>query len=193
MDERGARRLELVKQGEAEESLRRSDPRTSSGVMPSPDPKATLTGVSPGQILEGKYLVGRVIGSGAVGIVYEAKNVELDETVAIKCLRPEMAVDSAMVGRFAREAKAAAAIKSEYVATVHDVGTTPDGMPFMVMEYLDGRDLGSVVEEGGAIGPRTAVEYALQVARRSPSRTPKASFTETSSPRTCCSPSARAG
>lgn len=169
MDERGARRLELVKQGEAEETQRRSDPRTSSGVMPSPadpkavDPKATLTGINPGEVLEGKYLVGRVIGSGAVGIVYEAKNVELDETVAIKCLRPEMSADSAMVGRFAREAKAAAAIKSEYVATVHDVGTTPEGMPFMVMEYLDGKDLGSVVEEGGAIGPRQAVEYALQV------------------------------
>jgi serine/threonine-protein kinase len=164
MDERGARRLELVKQGETEEAARRNEPRTSSGVIPSPDPKATLTSsLEPGQLLEGKYLVGKILGAGAVGIVYEAKNVELDETVAIKCLRPEMAVDSVMVGRFAREAKAAAAIKSEYVATVHDVGTTPQGMPFMVMEYLDGKDLASVVEGGGPVGPRTAVEYALQV------------------------------
>ncbi|MBX3231546.1 MAG: serine/threonine protein kinase [Labilithrix sp.] len=159
MDERGARRLELVKT-EAENS-----PLTSSGVVASKSDAAAVKdfGLTTGQLLDGKYLVGRVIGSGAVGIVFEAKNVELDETVAIKCLRPEMLVDNAMVGRFAREAKAAAAIKSEYVATVHDVGTTPEGMPYMVMEYLDGKDLGSVVEETGTVGPRTAVEYALQV------------------------------
>ena len=134
--------------------------RTSSGVVPAQADGGI--GIAPGVVLEGKYLVGRIIGAGAVGIVFEAKNVELDETVAIKCLRPEMLVDSAMVGRFAREAKAAAAIKSEYVATVHDVGTTEDGAPYIVMEYLEGKDLGAAVLEGGVLPARTAVEYALQ-------------------------------
>ena len=134
--------------------------RTSSGVVPAQADGGI--GIAPGVVLDGKYLVGRIIGAGAVGIVFEAKNVELDETVAIKCLRPEMLVDAAMVARFAREAKAAAAIKSEYVATVHDVGTTEDGAPYIVMEYLDGKDLGAAVLEGGVLPARTAVEYALQ-------------------------------
>jgi eukaryotic-like serine/threonine-protein kinase len=131
----------------------------TSGVAPR-EPSATI---SPGTVLAGKYLVGRIIGAGAVGVVLEAKNIELDERVAIKCLRPEMLVDPAMVARFAREAKAAAAIKSEYVATVHDVGTAENGVPYMVMEYLEGIDLGTLVAEKGALPARVAVEYALQV------------------------------
>ncbi len=159
MDDRAVRRpnLELVKT---------DDLRSNSGVqsaMPAAGEGVPPIDIVTGAILDGKYLIGRVIGSGAVGIVFEAKNVELDETVAIKCLRPEMLVDKAMVGRFAREAKAAAAIKSEYVATVHDVGTSDGGVPYIVMEYLDGKDLGTYVAETGTIGPRTAVEYMLQV------------------------------
>jgi serine/threonine protein kinase len=152
MDERAARRpnLELVKSGEA---------RTTSGLMPVQGGD----GITTGTLLDDRYLVGRIVGAGAVGIVFEAKNVELDEKVAIKCLRPEMLADKGMVGRFAREAKAAAALKSEYVASVFDVGTTPDGVPYIVMEYLDGKDLGTAVAETGPVSPRTAVEYALQV------------------------------
>lgn len=116
-----------------------------------------------GELLDGKYLVGRVIGEGAVGVVYEARDVELDEAVVIEGLRPEMLADEAMVRRFAREARAAATIESEYVATIRGVGATPDGAPFLVMEHLDGKDLGSIVSEAGPLAPRTAVEYALQV------------------------------
>ncbi len=146
--------------GEGTFKLKTDDQQTSSGVVDAL--AAGATGITPGAVLDGKYLVGRIIGSGAVGIVFQAKNVELDETVAIKCLRPEMQIDSGMVGRFAREAKAAAAIKSEYVATVHDVGTTEDGVPYIVMEYLEGKDLGTFVAENGTLSARTAVEYALQ-------------------------------
>jgi eukaryotic-like serine/threonine-protein kinase len=131
----------------------------TSGVAPR---EANAT-ISPGAVLAGKYLVGKIIGAGAVGVVLEATNIELDERVAIKCLRPEMLGDQGMVARFAREAKAAAAIKSEYVATVHDVGTTEEGVPYMVMEYLEGIDLGTLVAEKGTLSPRVAVEYALQV------------------------------
>lgn len=167
MDDRSAARrpnLELVKDTPPTVKPKTEEPRMNSGVTSAV--KADGTGPLPlqtGTVLEGKYLVGRVLGSGAVGIVYEAKNVELDERVAIKCLRPEMLVDPGMVARFAREAKAAAAIKSEYVASVYDVGTTHDGAPYIVMEYLDGKDLGTLVAEGGTLSPRTAVEYALHV------------------------------
>jgi serine/threonine-protein kinase len=98
-----------------------------------------------------------------VGIVFAATNTEVDTRVAIKCLRPEFLVDPGVVSRFSREAKAAAAIKSEYAAKVYDVGTSSDGVPYMVMEYLDGKDLSTVLAEKGMLDVRTAVECGLQV------------------------------
>ena len=116
-----------------------------------------------GVVVGGKYLVGNVIGEGGVGIVYEARNLELDEQVALKCLRAEYLVDDGMVARFAREAKASSRIKSEHVATVYDVGMLPDEQgPFIVMELLQGRDLGAVLAAQHALSARDAVEYTLQ-------------------------------
>jgi serine/threonine protein kinase len=155
MDEKSAARrknLELVKS---------EDQRTTSGVVPAGSSEGA--GIATGTVIDGKYRVGNIVGAGAVGIVFEAQNLELDEKVAIKCLRPEMLSDKAMVARFGREAKAAAVIKSEYVASVYDVGTTRDGVPYIVMEYLEGKDLGTVVQDSGMLAPRAAVEYALQV------------------------------
>jgi serine/threonine protein kinase len=124
---------------------------------------AQTTKIATGNLVDGRYLVGEIIGTGAFGLVFEATNVELDEKVALKIMRPEIAVDTAMVARFAREAKAAASIKSEYVATVYDVGSDSDGLPYIVMEYLDGKNLGELVEKNGPIPAQTAVEYALQI------------------------------
>ena len=124
---------------------------------------AQTTNIATGNLVDGRYLVGEIIGQGAFGLVFEAKNVELDEKVALKTMRPEIAVDTAMVARFAREAKAAASIKSEYVATVYDVGTGSDGLPYIVMEYLDGKNLGDLLEKNGPFPAQTAVEYALQI------------------------------
>ncbi|HSO36775.1 MAG TPA: serine/threonine-protein kinase, partial [Labilithrix sp.] len=132
-----------------------------SGVHSTRAPQTTK--IATGNLVDGRYLVGEVIGTGAFGIVFEAKNVELDEQVALKTMRPEVAVDTAMVARFAREAKAAASIKSEYVATVYDVGTGADGLPYIVMEYLHGQNLCEIVEKSGPVSPQKAVEYALQI------------------------------
>src|SRR5262245_51127762 len=93
-------------------------------------------GVSIGQTLNGKYVVESVLGSGGVGLILSATNIELGERVALKFLRPEVMQDPSIVARFAREAKAAVSIKSEHVAAVYDVGTLPNGTPFMVMEFL---------------------------------------------------------
>jgi len=155
MDDRAARRLGAV----------RADSHTSSGIVTAVTPEGNMssTAIAPGTLIEGKYSIGRVIGTGAVGVVYEARNVELDETVALKCLKPEVLSDEVMVARFAREAKAAAAIKSEYVATVHDVGSSPSCGAYIVMEYLDGQDFGHLLGDTGPLNARAAVEYALQV------------------------------
>lgn len=119
--------------------------------------------VALGEIIAGKYQLERVLGRGGAGIVVRARNLDLDEPVALKFLRPEVAELPEVVARFAREAKSAVSIKNEHVCKVLDVGTLPNGAPYMVMEYLEGLDLYRVMRDRGALPIADAVEYILQV------------------------------
>jgi serine/threonine-protein kinase len=123
---------------------------------------SSAAGVSEGDVLAGKYRVERVLGVGGMGVVIAAYHIQLNEKVAIKFLLPEALSDAAAVARFAREAQAAVKIKSEHVARVSDVGTLPNGAPYMVMEYLDGGDLAAWIEQRGALPVEQAVEFVLQ-------------------------------
>jgi serine/threonine-protein kinase len=116
----------------------------------------------PGQLVSGKYELIELIGVGGIGFVVAATHVELGDKVALKFLRPEALANREAVGRFAREARASAQIKSEHVVRVFDVGNLPDGAPFIVMEHLEGKDLDAVVHEQGALPVKLAVEYVLQ-------------------------------
>src|SRR5262245_34426466 len=115
--------------------------------------------LSPGDTLAGKYLVERVLGSGGMGVVVAAKQLQLGERVAIKYLLPQALAHEEVVARFLREGRAAARFRGEHVARVYDVGTLADGAPYLVMEYLDGRDLGALLRERGALPYKTAVAY----------------------------------
>jgi serine/threonine-protein kinase len=115
-----------------------------------------------GEVLGGKYRVSRVVGEGGMGVVVEATHVQLDERVALKFLRPEMLATPDVVARFDREARAAVKLKSDHVARVMDVGKTPAGVPYMVMEYLEGKDLGETLAEQGPLPVPQAVEYIIQ-------------------------------
>jgi serine/threonine-protein kinase len=126
----------------------------------SQDP-ITLPG-QPGDIIAGKYQIIDLIGAGGIGFVVSAIHTELGERVALKFLRTEALANQELVYRFGREARAAVRIKSEYVARVLDVGNLPDGVPFIVMELLDGRNLGEVVRERGPLPVELAVEYMMQ-------------------------------
>jgi serine/threonine-protein kinase len=117
---------------------------------------------SPGDVIAGKYEIIELIGSGGVGYVVSARHRELDEMVALKFLREESLVNEQVVERFAREARAAARIKSEHIARVFDVGSLPNGAPFIVMEYLHGQDLADVLRERGRVPIKVVVEYLLQ-------------------------------
>jgi serine/threonine-protein kinase len=118
-----------------------------------------------GEILAGKYRVERLIGAGGMGLVLLATHTELDQLVAIKLMREEGLHDPDARARFAREAKAVVRLKSEHVARVTDVGTLENGAPFLVMEYLEGRDLATVLDErgGGGLPVDEAVAYLLQI------------------------------
>ena len=117
---------------------------------------------TPGEIIGGKYRVDRVVGKGGMGVVAEATHVQLDERVALKFLRPEMLKMPDVVARFDREARAAVKLKSEHVARVTDVGKTEAGVPYMVMEFLQGNDLAEVLSMTGPLPVAQAIEYVIQ-------------------------------
>jgi serine/threonine-protein kinase len=119
-------------------------------------------GVREGDVLAGKYRVEKILGAGGMGVVVAAHHIHLDERVAIKFLLPTALASKEAVARFAREARAAAKIKSEHVARVSDVGTLENGAPYMVMEHLDGSDLAAWLHQRGALSVEQAVDFLLQ-------------------------------
>jgi len=116
----------------------------------------------PGDIVAGKYRVDRQIGAGGMGVVLAATHLDLLETRALKFLSEAALQDAESVERFLREARAASRLKSEHVARVFDVGRLPTGIPFMVMEYLEGADLGVMLKSSGRLSVPVAVNYVLQ-------------------------------
>jgi len=118
--------------------------------------------VRPGDIVAEKYEVERVLASGGMGVVLSAHHRQLKRRVALKFLLPELCATPGVVERFLREAQAMTAIQNEHIARVLDVGTAKDGSPYMVMEYLEGEDLGQTLDRRGCLETATAVEYVLQ-------------------------------
>ncbi|MBX3230889.1 MAG: protein kinase [Labilithrix sp.] len=111
----------------------------------------------------GSYIVDKLIGSGGMGVVVAAKHAQTGDAVAIKLLRPKAAGDKIHAERFAREARAIAKITSDHVVKVLDAGTLDSAAPFIVMEYLVGRDLSQMIREDGPLRLRDAADVMLQV------------------------------
>ncbi len=116
----------------------------------------------PGEIVADKYKIEGPLGEGGMAIVFAAHHLLLDKRIALKILSPDLPKLPLLRERFLTEARAAARVESPHVAAVMDVGTLPSGLPFMVLERLDGCDLGELllVERQLAIGD--AVDYVLQ-------------------------------
>lgn len=113
-----------------------------------------------GDLVAGRYRVERVIGNGGMGQVVAARHIELGNLFAIKVLRPND--DQQALVRFMREAQAIARIQNEHVVRVHDVGETERGMPYIVMEHLDGQDLGALLAARGPLPVDEAVGAILE-------------------------------
>jgi serine/threonine protein kinase len=118
--------------------------------------------VREGEVVEGRYRIGRLLGSGAMGTVFAAHHILLDQKVAIKFLVPESLGHSDSVARFVREARATATIKSEHVVRVLDVALWEGGGPYIVMEYLEGCDLAAWLRTHGVPEVHVAVDFVLQ-------------------------------
>jgi len=108
-----------------------------------------------GDIIDGKYLVGTLLGEGGMGVVLSGEHTQLRQPIAIKVLAPKYAADRQFRARFLREARAAASLSSDHAVRIIDVGTTADKLPFMVMERLDGESLEARLERGPLSVPIT--------------------------------------
>ncbi|MBK6692293.1 MAG: protein kinase [Myxococcales bacterium] len=114
----------------------------------------------PGEIIDGRYRIERLLGRGGMGEVYAAEHLTLKIPVAVKFLVSASSPDS--VERFSREAQIAARLSSPHVTRVLDVATPPGRSPYLVMELLSGRDLDSVLSEDGPMALEQAVGYVLE-------------------------------
>lgn len=121
----------------------------------------TLPVPTPGELIAGKYAVVRKLGEGGMGVVLEVRHTALGKRFALKLLKPE-AISEEAITRFAREARAASSLTSAHVCRVVDVGEREDGIPFMVMEYLEGRDLQTLLEAQGRMDLGEVARYLLQ-------------------------------
>lgn len=113
-------------------------------------------------LLDEKYRIVRFIGQGAWASVYEGVNVRIHRRVAIKVLGTNLSEQPEMLERFIREAQLATSIDSPNVVGVFDLGSLRDGRPYIVMELLEGEDLGRRLEQLGTLPPELAVYYTVQ-------------------------------
>ena len=119
-------------------------------------------GLPIGSVIAGKYRVDGILGSGGMGVVLSATNLDLDAPVAIKVVREELANNDEVVSRMVQEARCAARMHGAHMVRVLDVARLDTGAPYIVMEHLEGRDLATLLSERGALPIQEAVGYVLQ-------------------------------
>ena len=123
---------------------------------------AASLGIEVGEIVAGKYRIEAVLGAGGMGVVFAARHIALNGQFALKFLSSQALGNSQAVGRFYREAQAAVKLRSEHAVRVFDVGTHENGLPYLVMEYLEGTDLGQLLQTTGPLPIAEALDYVMQ-------------------------------
>ncbi len=129
----------------------------------SPDARSDEPDPLLGRTIAGKFLVERRLGAGAMGAVYLAQQTALDRPVALKVMQGTFAADPKYAERFHREAKAVSRLDHPNLIRVHDYGQEPDGLLYIVMEYLDCRDLHTVLAEDWPLLPARIVDLVGQM------------------------------
>src|SRR5580700_2821988 len=118
--------------------------------------------LQPGDVVDGKYAIERIVGRGGAGYVAVARHLVLDRRVALKFLRPELQLEPGLCKRFVREARAAAQMKGPHVARVLDADASRTAGPYLVMEFLEGEDMAVRLRRGGPLCVAEAADCVLQ-------------------------------
>ncbi len=139
---------------------------------PSSEPMSEATSTEPetergdpdmiGRIISGKYKIEKFLGGGAMGAVYKARFAALEKNVAVKVMHRAVAADANFVGRFHREAKAASRLDHPNSMRVIDFGEEPDGLLYIAMEYVEGRDLYRVIHDDWPISNADVGDIVMQ-------------------------------
>src|SRR5512138_3890207 len=120
------------------------------------------------RLLGGRYELDGVVGRGGMAEVYRARDIRLDRIVAVKTLREDLARDQTFQARFRREAQSAASLNNPSIVAVYDTGEDNTGgshIPYIVMEYVDGRTLRDLLREDRRLLPERALEITDGVLR----------------------------
>ena len=118
--------------------------------------------ITSGTIIGHRYRIIEIIGTGGMAHVYRAVNLSTKKIVAIKVLKEEFRNDAEFLRRFEREARAVLHLSHENIVRAFDVGET-EGLPYIVLEYVDGKTLKAILDENGPMPPRIAVALVVQV------------------------------
>ncbi len=110
-----------------------------------------------------KYQITDVLGRGGMSAVYKAKHLMMDRYVAIKFLRSELVHDNVMLQRFQLESKAVSLLKHPNIITVHDFGLSPQGVPYLIMDFLEGKTVSDLVAEIEYMEPSRCVTLFTQI------------------------------
>jgi len=117
-----------------------------------------------GSTLGGRYRLLELLGQGGMATIYRARDAQLERDVAVKLLRPEFGTDPDFLARFRDEARAAASLNHPNITAVFDFGEDASG-PYIVMELVDGQDLGAILRDNGPLAPRQAARVSVEVAK----------------------------
>jgi serine/threonine protein kinase len=115
-----------------------------------------------GTILAGKYEIEKRLGKGGMSVVYKALHKWMKKRVAVKMLLPERLHSSANVARFQQEARAAGALSHPNLMTVYDLGVTPEGVPYLAMEYVEGTGLSELIQAHALDEPQRCLDIFIQ-------------------------------
>lgn len=136
--------------------------QTIASVPPASYLDASEATLQPGTVLALRYEILDVLGKGGMGSVYKARDRELDRLVALKVIRPELARNAAIVDRFKQELRLSHQVTHKNVIRMYDLGED-SGLRFITMEFVEGRDLRSIIAEKGKLPPAEAVAILQQV------------------------------
>lgn len=131
--------------------------------MVPPKPERRPGTIEPGHLLEGKYLVGELIGEGGMGLIYKATHTIMNRPVVIKVMKSHLMEDEKSLARFEQEQKILAQIVHPNVVSVFDVGLLDNKVPFIVMEYIHGESVYSLMAREGILTIQAAASILINV------------------------------